>query len=933
MRANALIMHAISLITKKNIFISNHHSQSHHPTVQCILLTLSACNSYRLERNRCFGEMGRMGHREIESKDDTYKKEDDKRTVFVRGLDISVDDDLLTETFSSIGPVKHGFTVKKKGDGVSLDKHKGFGFVQFALEEDAVRAVQELNGTKLAGRVIKLESAHKRASFEERKNKKKEALLEDGKNEAKKEVKHTEKRRKQINVEENTKKHNLVKSVAIGGLGPHDVDGAIEYAKSLGTVEDVVYPVSPYVMRQFHLEQDGCSGSVALVQYATVKEALQAVKSLHGKQKKLTPGKKAVPVTLWARQISGDGKHLKRYRVVVRNLPFNVTEKDLRTAFGDLTIWEVTIPRNADGNSRGFAFVGFITKSDTEKAISKVNATDIAGRTVAVDWAVSKREFESKDTVDTTKTKQIEEKTKSKTIHGIKPGEEFEFEEEEEDINPEKEQAIINTVLDGILSSKDKNESASESEEENNDKIDESGDESEESGSRSSEDSEGGDLQETDEGTKRSREDVVNRVNQKAEQLQQALKVEKEKYFVEPGATVFIRNIPVDATQKTVFAAMKKFGFVKSTRLVLNKSTKKPKGTAFVDFKTVESANKASEASQKSLAKTGPPVMIAGKPVEIHIALGGDEIRDLAIRKSNDLGEVKGKIDCEKGRNLYLAQEGLISEGSAAWNQLSNSDKVKRARGAQETTLKLKSPNFAVSKTRLNVRNVPKSWDETRLKQLFVKAVQTRATKETPKVVQVKILREPQGISKGIAFIEFKAHDHALCALRELNNNPETWGKDHRPIIEFAIDNVQALKKRETNMLRQKAALERGGTPTSTKKSKKKTKDPKEETKSKRKLKMERRQMLKQRTRSMQGKEQQEDTGQKTKSQRRREQRKKHKDDQMVDSLASAGVEQGRQVSKKKRSASDSVEGMLEKKIRKTTANKRSAPEKRWFDK
>jgi len=84
----------------------------------------------------------------------------------------------------------------------------------------------------------------------------------------------------------------------------------------------------------------------------------------------------------------------------------------------------------------------------------------------------------------------------------------------------------------------------------------------------------------------------------------------------------------------------------------------------------------------------------------------------------------------------------------------------------------------------------------------------------------------------------------------------------------------------------------------------------------------------------MQGKEQKEDTAQMTKSQRRREQRKKQKDDQMVDTLASAGVDQGRQVSKKKRSAvSDSVEGMVEKKIRKTTNNKRSAPEKRWFDK
>lgn len=868
---------------------------------------------------------------------DSKKKEEDRRTVFVRGIDVSVDDDLLTETFSSIGPVKHGFTVKKKVDGVSLDKHKGFGFVQFALEEDAVRAVQELNGTKLAGRVIKLESAHKRASFEERKNKKQETPS-DVPSKAKK-VDIPEKKNKRVNVEEKNKKHDLVKSVAIGGLGPQDVDGAIEYAKTVGTVEQVIHPPPGYIMRQYHLEQDGCSGSVVLVQYKTVKEALKAVKSIHGKQKKLSPGRKAAQVTLWARQISGDGKHLKKYRVVVRNLPFNVTEKDIRAAFGDLTIWEVTIPRNADGHSRGFAFVGFITKSDTEKAIAKVNATDIAGRTVAVDWAVSKRDFESKETVvthDASGAREVKQ-TKEQNPPGLKPGEEFEFEEEEEDIDPEKEKAIMNNVLDDILYSKDKPESQNP--------MQSSSSDHDMKGIRSdtTDSSESSDEGETDENAeketsdrvKRNRQEVVDKVNQKAEQLQQALTVEKEKYYVEPGATVFIRNIPVNATQKTVFEAMKKFGFVKSTRLVLNKSTKKPKGTAFVDFKTVESANIVAEASQKAIAKKGPPVIIAGKPVEIHIALGGDEVRDLAFKKGNNLQVEDGREDKERGRNIYLSQEGLILEGSAAWNQLSNSDKAKRARAAQESSLKLKSPNFAVSRTRLNVRNVPKSWDETRLKQLFVKAVKTRATKENPKVVQVKILRETQGTSKGIAFIEFKAHDHALCALRELNNNPDTWGKDNRPIIEFAIDNVQALKKREVNMQRQKLAQENGHDGDLTKKAKKKAKKSMDETKekSKRKLKMERRQMLKQRTRSMQGKEQKEESDQKTKSQRRREQRKRHKEDHMMDTLASAGVEHGRPVSKKRRNAAnDSIEGKVETKIRKSSAKQRVAPATRWFE-
>ena len=49
--------------------------------------------------------------------------------------------------------------------------------------------------------------------------------------------------------------------------------------------------------------------------------------------------------------------------------------------------------------------------------------------------------------------------------------------------------------------------------------------------------------------------------------------------------------------------------------------------------------------------------------------------------------------------------------------------------------------------------------------------------------MQVKVLRE-SGVrdkagalqSKGIAFAQFSSQEHALCALRELNNNPAAFG-------------------------------------------------------------------------------------------------------------------------------------------------------------
>ena len=76
----------------------------------------------------------------------------DPRTVFVRGVDAAVDDAQLQEFFAEVGPVKNAFLVRR-GKGAP---HRGFGFVQFALAEDAERAAAQLHGAELAGRKLKV---------------------------------------------------------------------------------------------------------------------------------------------------------------------------------------------------------------------------------------------------------------------------------------------------------------------------------------------------------------------------------------------------------------------------------------------------------------------------------------------------------------------------------------------------------------------------------------------------------------------------------------------------------------------------------------------------------------------------------------------------------------------------------------------------------
>ena len=81
-----------------------------------------------------------------------------------------------------------------------------------------------------------------------------------------------------------------------------------------------------------------------------------------------------------------------------------------------------------------------------------------------------------------------------------------------------------------------------------------------------------------------------------------------------------------------------------------------------------------------------------------------------------------------------------------------------------------------------------------------------------PKTVRkVKIMRNTErldssgmGRSKGFGFAEFVTHQDALDVLRATNNNPQIFGPDRRPIVEFAIENsliLQRLEQRKTKNL------------------------------------------------------------------------------------------------------------------------------------
>ncbi|MEW6658896.1 MAG: RNA-binding protein [Thermodesulfobacteriota bacterium] len=76
-------------------------------------------------------------------------------------------------------------------------------------------------------------------------------------------------------------------------------------------------------------------------------------------------------------------------KLYVGNLPFQMTEEDLRALFseaGEVTSAKTITDRHT-GQPRGFGFVEMSSKAEAQKAISLINGRNVEGRTLKVNEA------------------------------------------------------------------------------------------------------------------------------------------------------------------------------------------------------------------------------------------------------------------------------------------------------------------------------------------------------------------------------------------------------------------------------------------------------------------------------------------------------------------------------------------------------------------
>ena len=78
--------------------------------------------------------------------------------VYVGNLPYTIDSDKLKEIFAAHGEVTEAVVISDRYSGRS----KGFGFVTFADDDGAKKAIEELNGKEFDGRELKVNEAKPR---------------------------------------------------------------------------------------------------------------------------------------------------------------------------------------------------------------------------------------------------------------------------------------------------------------------------------------------------------------------------------------------------------------------------------------------------------------------------------------------------------------------------------------------------------------------------------------------------------------------------------------------------------------------------------------------------------------------------------------------------------------------------------------------------
>ena len=432
----------------------------------------------------------------------------------------------------------------------------------------------------------------------------------------------------------------------------------------------------------------------------------------------------------------------KRSRVIIRNLVFDVNERMLRNLCEPIgNVIDVNLPLDpSTGRPRGFAFVHFASKAQSEKAVATLSNTNYKGRTIVVQHSVDQRIYD-----------------------------------------PQRRPTFFPPVAPQAGQAN------------------------------------GGPQKSVEKQAKPAPQKSVEKQTkpgpQKSVEKEQKIGMSKEERRAdELKRTIFVQNVPFDATEESLRIHFGAVGPIAYAKLVQPDLSLPHKGTAFVLFKRHDNAKALldivaqveKDPTQRALFDPSSFTTINGRALIIKSAVSREQLSE----QEQQLGKLPPlqkaiAMDKKNKRNLNLLNRGkpVLDDNQYGLDQR---DGERRKRFFEELLAKVNNPNIRVSQTRILLDHINKSLEESDLKnivnQILERALTPEQFKKQKKIKQLVLLKDENKKHKGIAFVEFHEAEVALAFMSEIEKNSHAvdalrQGK-YDPIIQFALFDFQEFEKK-----------------------------------------------------------------------------------------------------------------------------------------
>ncbi|EFW15459.1 Multiple RNA-binding domain-containing protein 1 [Coccidioides posadasii str. Silveira] len=180
----------------------------------------------------------------------------------------------------------------------------------------------------------------------------------------------------------------------------------LNFSTTTASLMDVFKPLDGFLSAQVKTKPDPknpgerLSMGFGFVEFRTRAQAQAALAAMNGykldqHELVIRPSHKATDSAEQQRRQDAAKKNAaRRTKIIIKNLPFQATKKDVQSLFGAYgQLRSVRVPKKFDRTARGFAFADFVSAREAENAMDALRNTHLLGRKLVL-------EFVSEEAVD-----------------------------------------------------------------------------------------------------------------------------------------------------------------------------------------------------------------------------------------------------------------------------------------------------------------------------------------------------------------------------------------------------------------------------------------------------------------------------------------------------------------------------------------------------